>query len=127
MLGSWRNEPNPEMCKVYKNLTFFFICYQNVAFGFKFLLLCGHFFFVIKQRCSFIQEFFRCLAICHTVLPEGEESPEKLRYQAASPDEAALVTAAKNFGFFFYRYIYIWITFSIFYFIFYIILLIAKT
>ncbi|MFS7958698.1 putative P-type phospholipid transporter [Helianthus anomalus] len=49
------------------------------------------------------KEFFRCLAICHTVLPEGEETPEKLRYQAASPDEAALVTAAKNFGFFFYR------------------------
>ncbi|KAJ9554377.1 hypothetical protein OSB04_018422 [Centaurea solstitialis] len=49
------------------------------------------------------KEFFRCLAICHTVLPEGEESPEKLRYQAASPDEAALVTAAKNFGFFFFR------------------------
>ncbi|KAK4598306.1 hypothetical protein RGQ29_015681 [Quercus rubra] len=49
------------------------------------------------------KEFFRCLAICHTVLPEGEESPEKITYQAASPDEAALVTAAKNFGFFFYR------------------------
>ncbi|KAL8106257.1 hypothetical protein AgCh_029880 [Apium graveolens] len=49
------------------------------------------------------KEFFRCLAICHTVLPEGEESPEKIRYQAASPDEAALVSAAKNFGFFFYR------------------------
>ncbi|KAG9449609.1 hypothetical protein H6P81_009574 [Aristolochia fimbriata] len=48
-------------------------------------------------------EFFRCLAICHTVLPEGDESPEKVTYQAASPDEAALVTAAKNFGFFFYR------------------------
>uniref|UniRef100_A0A1D1Z7N5 Phospholipid-transporting ATPase n=2 Tax=Anthurium amnicola TaxID=1678845 RepID=A0A1D1Z7N5_9ARAE len=48
-------------------------------------------------------DFFRCLAICHTVLPEGDESPEKIRYQAASPDEAALVTAAKNFGFFFYR------------------------
>ncbi|KAK9104801.1 hypothetical protein Scep_021645 [Stephania cephalantha] len=45
----------------------------------------------------------RCLAICHTVLPEGDESPEKITYQAASPDEAALVTAAKNFGFFFYR------------------------
>ncbi|KAL0408647.1 UNVERIFIED_CONTAM: Phospholipid-transporting ATPase 3 [Sesamum radiatum] len=42
-------------------------------------------------------------AICHTVLPEGEETPEKIRYQAASPDEAALVTAAKNFGFFFYK------------------------
>ncbi|XP_047318643.1 phospholipid-transporting ATPase 3-like isoform X2 [Impatiens glandulifera] len=63
MRGSWRNEPNPDMCK----------------------------------------EFFRCLAICHTVLPEGEESPEKIHYQAASPDEAALVAAAKNFGFFFYR------------------------
>ncbi|KFK43333.1 hypothetical protein AALP_AA1G111300 [Arabis alpina] len=49
------------------------------------------------------KEFFRCLAICHTVLPEGDESPEKIVYQAASPDEAALVTAAKNFGFFFYR------------------------
>ncbi|XWS34910.1 hypothetical protein CRYUN_Cryun21dG0077800 [Craigia yunnanensis] len=48
-------------------------------------------------------EFFRCLAICHTVLPEGDESPEKIKYQAASPDEAALVLAAKHFGFFFYR------------------------
>lgn len=49
------------------------------------------------------KEFFRCLAICHTVLPEGDESPEKITYQAASPDESALVIAAKNFGFFFYR------------------------
>ncbi|KAK4261232.1 hypothetical protein QN277_004260 [Acacia crassicarpa] len=49
------------------------------------------------------KEFFRCLAICHTVLPEGDESPEKIKYQAASPDEAALVIAAKKFGFFFYR------------------------
>jgi magnesium-transporting ATPase (P-type) len=48
------------------------------------------------------QEFFRCLAVCHTVLTEGEETPDKIVYQAASPDEAALVTAAKNFGFFFY-------------------------
>ncbi|RDX79899.1 Phospholipid-transporting ATPase 3, partial [Mucuna pruriens] len=49
------------------------------------------------------KEFFRCLAICHTVLPEGDETPEKIKYQAASPDEAALVIAAKNFGFFFFR------------------------
>ncbi|MCO5558594.1 hypothetical protein L7F22_012180 [Adiantum nelumboides] len=48
-------------------------------------------------------EFFRCLAICHTVLPEGDELPDKITYQAASPDEAALVTAAKMFGFFFFR------------------------
>lgn len=49
------------------------------------------------------KEFFRCLAICHTVLPEGDELPDKITYQAASPDEAALVTAAKMFGFFFFR------------------------
>lgn len=49
------------------------------------------------------KEFFRCLAICHTVLPEGDELPDKITYQAASPDEAALVTAAKKFGFFFFR------------------------
>lgn len=40
------------------------------------------------------------------MLPEGDESPEKVTYQAASPDEAALVTAAKNFGFFFYRFLF---------------------
>ena len=39
------------------------------------------------------------------MLPEGDESPERIRYQAASPDEAALVVAAKNFGFFFFRYV----------------------
>ena len=49
------------------------------------------------------QEFFRVLAICHTVLPEGEENPQDIEYLAASPDEAAMVTAAKIFGFFFYR------------------------
>ncbi|XP_078436799.1 aminophospholipid ATPase 3 isoform X2 [Wolffia australiana] len=56
-----------------------------------------------ENNLDIFKEFFRCLAICHTVLPEGDESPEKIVYQAASPDEAALVTAAKNFGFFFYR------------------------
>ncbi|CAM8946147.1 unnamed protein product [Rhodiola kirilowii] len=49
------------------------------------------------------KEFFRCLAICHTVLPEGAETPDKIAYQASSPDESALVVAAKKFGFFFYR------------------------
>ncbi|KAG6549287.1 hypothetical protein Mapa_009273 [Marchantia paleacea] len=55
-----------------------------------------------EEHPDICKEFFRCLAICHTVLPEGEDLPEKIVYQAASPDEAALVTAAKNFGFFFY-------------------------
>ncbi|XP_063216373.1 probable phospholipid-transporting ATPase IM isoform X2 [Bacillus rossius redtenbacheri] len=43
--------------------------------------------------------FFRLLALCHTVMPE--ERSGKLEYQAQSPDEAALVSAARNFGFVF--------------------------
>ena len=38
------------------------------------------------------------------MLPEGDEAPDRIVYQAASPDEAALVTAAKHFGFFFFRF-----------------------
>uniref|UniRef100_A0A8D3BT76 Phospholipid-transporting ATPase n=1 Tax=Scophthalmus maximus TaxID=52904 RepID=A0A8D3BT76_SCOMX len=40
------------------------------------------------------QEFFRLLSLCHTVMRE-------LVYKAQSPDEGALVTAARNFGFVF--------------------------
>uniref|UniRef100_A0A0K8UGN6 Phospholipid-transporting ATPase n=1 Tax=Bactrocera latifrons TaxID=174628 RepID=A0A0K8UGN6_BACLA len=45
------------------------------------------------------QNFFRLLALCHTVMPEYVEG--RLEYQAQSPDEAALVSAARNFGFVF--------------------------
>nr|XP_049593784.1 probable phospholipid-transporting ATPase IM isoform X4 [Syngnathus scovelli] len=47
-----------------------------------------------------VQAFFRLLALCHTVMPEGKKDGE-LYYQAQSPDEGALVTAARNFGFVF--------------------------
>lgn len=47
-----------------------------------------------------VQAFFRLLALCHTVMPEEKEEG-KLYYQAQSPDEGALVTAARNFGFVF--------------------------
>ncbi|XP_049277783.1 phospholipid-transporting ATPase ID isoform X5 [Anopheles funestus] len=43
--------------------------------------------------------FFRLLALCHTVMAEDKNG--KLDYQAQSPDEAALVSAARNFGFVF--------------------------
>ncbi|XP_017777528.1 PREDICTED: probable phospholipid-transporting ATPase IM isoform X2 [Nicrophorus vespilloides] len=43
--------------------------------------------------------FFRLLALCHTVMSESRSG--KLEYQAQSPDEAALVSAARNFGFVF--------------------------
>ncbi|KAK5878527.1 hypothetical protein CesoFtcFv8_023926 [Champsocephalus esox] len=44
-------------------------------------------------------EFFKLLSLCHTVMVEHKEGD--LVYQAASPDEGALVTAARNFGFVF--------------------------
>ena len=52
-----------------------------------------------------IREFFTLLAICHTVLVENpnKHNPDQLNYKAQSPDEAALVTAAKDCGFAFLR------------------------
>ncbi|XP_056400695.1 phospholipid-transporting ATPase IC-like [Hyla sarda] len=47
-----------------------------------------------------VQQFFRLLALCHTVMVDTKEGRE-LCYEAASPDEGALVTAARNFGFVF--------------------------
>ncbi|XP_025199207.1 phospholipid-transporting ATPase ID isoform X2 [Melanaphis sacchari] len=40
--------------------------------------------------------FFEILALCHTVMPSWKNGI--LKYQAQSPDESALVTAARNFG-----------------------------
>lgn len=44
------------------------------------------------------QAFFKLLALCHTVLVEALPNGE-LRYNAESPDEAALVSAGAKFGF----------------------------
>uniref|UniRef100_A0A8C3J3F9 Phospholipid-transporting ATPase n=1 Tax=Calidris pygmaea TaxID=425635 RepID=A0A8C3J3F9_9CHAR len=46
-----------------------------------------------------IQKFFFLLAICHTVMADSSDG--QLNYQAASPDEGALVMAARNFGYVF--------------------------
>uniref|UniRef100_A0A803SMU8 Phospholipid-transporting ATPase n=1 Tax=Anolis carolinensis TaxID=28377 RepID=A0A803SMU8_ANOCA len=46
-----------------------------------------------------IRQFFFLLALCHTVMVDNSDG--ELNYQAASPDEGALVTAARNFGFVF--------------------------
>ncbi|XP_076135922.1 phospholipid-transporting ATPase ID isoform X3 [Alosa pseudoharengus] len=45
-------------------------------------------------------EFLRLLSLCHTVMSE-EKREGALVYKAQSPDEGALVTAARNFGFVF--------------------------
>ncbi|KAL6879133.1 hypothetical protein J3F83DRAFT_725193 [Trichoderma novae-zelandiae] len=44
------------------------------------------------------KQFLLCIALCHTCLPETNESGE-IEYQAASPDELALVEAARDLGY----------------------------
>ncbi|NXL96663.1 AT8B3 ATPase, partial [Tyrannus savana] len=46
-----------------------------------------------------LREFLRLLALCHTVMVE--ERGDQLVYQAASPDEEALVLAARSLGYVF--------------------------
>ncbi|WWC62655.1 uncharacterized protein I303_105252 [Kwoniella dejecticola CBS 10117] len=48
-----------------------------------------------------IIDFFRALAICHSVLSDAPDpaKPYELDYKAESPDEAALVAAARDVGF----------------------------
>lgn len=50
---------------------------------------------------SHVVDFFRALAICHSVLSDAPEpsKPFVLDYKAESPDEAALVAAARDVGF----------------------------
>ncbi|KAK3901208.1 hypothetical protein C8A05DRAFT_16579 [Staphylotrichum tortipilum] len=43
------------------------------------------------------RQFILCLALCHTCLPETGDDGE-ISFQAASPDELALVEAAKDLG-----------------------------
>ncbi|XP_071767289.2 phospholipid-transporting ATPase ID [Centroberyx gerrardi] len=54
----------------------------------------------VKVGDTHTHEFFRLLSLCHTVMSE-EKSEGELVYKAQSPDEGALVTAARNFGFVF--------------------------
>ncbi|XP_067103347.1 phospholipid-transporting ATPase IA isoform X1 [Osmerus mordax] len=46
-----------------------------------------------------IHDFMTMMAICHTAVPERID--DKITYQAASPDEGALVRAAQSLGFVF--------------------------
>jgi phospholipid-transporting ATPase len=44
-----------------------------------------------------IDEFLTLLAVCHTVIPERQG--DKIKFQASSPDEAALVAGAESLGY----------------------------
>jgi len=46
-----------------------------------------------------VEEFILCMALCHTVLVNFDEKSGKTLYNAASPDELALVNAAKLLGY----------------------------
>ncbi|CAO2840231.1 unnamed protein product [Amaranthus hypochondriacus] len=43
--------------------------------------------------------YFRILAVCHTAIPELNEETGTYTYEAESPDEAAFLAAAREFGF----------------------------
>lgn len=52
------------------------------------------------QTAEAIHHFLALLATCHTVIPErDEEKGGKIKYQAASPDEGALVAGAVELGY----------------------------
>lgn len=48
---------------------------------------------------SVINEFFTLLGSCHTVIPEVNDEDGSIKYQAASPDEGALVEGASRLGY----------------------------
>ena len=45
---------------------------------------------------SDIDDFFMCLALCHTVVPERDGPDAPIVYQAESPDEGALVQVQRD-------------------------------
>lgn len=46
-----------------------------------------------------IKEFLTMMAVCHTVIPDKDEETGELKYQASSPDEAAIVNGAVTLGY----------------------------
>ncbi|KAI1891681.1 hypothetical protein AGOR_G00146280 [Albula goreensis] len=50
----------------------------------------------LRDGCTETREFFTALALCHTIMSEWKDGT--LVYQAASPDEEALVGAARELG-----------------------------
>lgn len=50
-----------------------------------------------EPHSELINKFFHVLAICHTVIPDVN-TPGHISYEAESPDEAAFVIAAREFG-----------------------------
>ncbi|GAM29207.1 hypothetical protein SAMD00019534_123830 [Acytostelium subglobosum LB1] len=57
-----------------------------------------------SHQSDLIHQFLTLLAVCHTVIADRPNKDDSvIDYEASSPDEAALVTAAKNLGYAFYN------------------------
>uniref|UniRef100_A0A8C5P6W0 Phospholipid-transporting ATPase n=1 Tax=Leptobrachium leishanense TaxID=445787 RepID=A0A8C5P6W0_9ANUR len=54
---------------------------------------------IIQDDDPLVSEFFRMIALCHTVMVDERDG--RISYKASSPDEEALVKAARNFGYVF--------------------------
>ncbi|KAG7193218.1 aminophospholipid translocase [Scheffersomyces spartinae] len=54
---------------------------------------------VSSSQSAIINEFMTLLSTCHTVIPEVNEENGQIKYQAASPDEGALVQGAADLGY----------------------------
>ena len=53
----------------------------------------------VKKRCDDAFDFVATLGLCHTIVVETDETTGERTYKAESPDEEALVDAAKSLGF----------------------------
>ncbi|KAG6539017.1 probable phospholipid-transporting ATPase 7 [Zingiber officinale] len=56
-----------------------------------------------EPTASTILLFLRILALCHTAIPEANDETGGFNYEAESPDEAAFLVAAREFGFEFFK------------------------
>ncbi|KAK6460432.1 membrane-spanning Ca-ATPase [Scheffersomyces coipomensis] len=52
-----------------------------------------------SEQSAIINEFLTLLSTCHTVIPEVNDVTGEIKYQAASPDEGALVQGAADLGY----------------------------
>lgn len=43
----------------------------------------------------YVTEFFKLLALCHTIVCDVDENTGEIKYSASSPDELALVQGAR--------------------------------
>uniref|UniRef100_A0A452RT29 Phospholipid-transporting ATPase n=1 Tax=Ursus americanus TaxID=9643 RepID=A0A452RT29_URSAM len=91
--GEWKPLPGPRAC-VTRQVDFSWNTFADGKLAFY-----DH--YLIEQiqsgKESEVRQFFFLLAVCHTVMVDRMDG--QLNYQAASPDEGALVSAARNFGF----------------------------